>query len=75
MPRRARVQADGISCNAANREPCFFGEEDYSTYLHWLGEALKDSGCALHAYELMTKHIHLLFIPKRAERVPKHALH
>jgi hypothetical protein len=22
-----------------NREACFFGEEDYSSYLHWLGEA------------------------------------
>ena len=23
-----------------NREPCFFGEEDFSSYLHWLEEAL-----------------------------------
>ncbi len=24
-----------------NRQPCFFGEEVYPTYLYWLGEALK----------------------------------
>jgi len=23
-----------------NREPCFFNEDDYRSYLHWLGEAL-----------------------------------
>ena len=32
-----------------NREPCFFAEEDYRSYLRWLGEALGEAGCALHA--------------------------
>jgi putative transposase len=32
-------------------------------YLHWLGEALTDSGCRLHAYVLMTNHVHLLLTP------------
>lgn len=42
MPRRSRVHLDGIPLRivqrARNREPCFFGEEDYDTYLHGLGE-------------------------------------
>ena len=38
-----------------NREACFFGEDDSLAYPHGLGEALKESGCALHAYVLMTK--------------------
>jgi len=54
-----------------NREPCFFSEDDYSSYLHWLGEALSESECALHAYVLMTNHVHLLLTPKKAEAVPR----
>ena len=54
-----------------NREPCFFSEEDYFSYLHWLSVALKETGCALHAYVLMTNHVHLLITPEHAEHVPK----
>jgi len=54
-----------------NREPCFFGEEDYQPYLYWLGEALKKEHCALHAYALMTNHVHLLVTPDRAESIPQ----
>ena len=37
-----------------NREACFFGEDDYASYLRWLSEALAETECALHAYVLMT---------------------
>ena len=47
-----------------NREPCFFAEEDYHCYLHWLEEAARDCRCAIHAYALMTNHVHLLLTPK-----------
>jgi putative transposase len=74
MPRRPRVHLDGIPLHIVqrghNREPCFFGEEDYSSYLHWLGEALGESDCALHAYALMTNHVHLLLTPRKAAAVP-----
>jgi putative transposase len=44
-----------------NRELCFFAEEDYHCYLHWLGRAPAGEDCALYAYEeLMTNHVHLL---------------
>lgn len=42
-----------------------------TTYLHWLAESLKDNGCALHAYVLMTNHVHLLVTPQKAETIPK----
>ena len=75
MPRRPRVHLDGIPLHIVqrghNREPCFFAEEDYSGYLHWLGEALGENECALHAYVLMTNHVHLLLTPKKARAVPK----
>jgi len=75
VPRRSRIHLDGVPLHIVqrghNREPCFFAEYDYSSYLHWLGEALTESGCALHAYVLMTNHVHLLLTPKKAEAVPK----
>ena len=75
MPRRPRIHLDRVPLHIVqrghNREPCFFGEDDYLSYLHWLGEALIDAECALHAYVLMTNHVHLLVTPKRAAAVPK----
>ena len=74
MPRRPRVHLDRIPLHIVQRaqpRACFFGEEDYSTYLHWLGEALKETSCSLHAYALMTNHVHLLLTPKNAATVPK----
>ena len=54
-----------------NREPCFFAEADYGGYLHWLAAAPGDAQCALHAYALMTNHVHLLVTPRRVALVPK----
>ena len=75
MPRRPRTHLDDVPLHIVqrghNRETCFFAEEDYYAYLHWLGEALKENGCVLHAYALMTNHVHLLITPKKAESVPK----
>jgi putative transposase len=75
MPRRPRIHLDGVPLHVVqrghNREPCFFTEDDYSSYLHWLGEALAETGCALHAYVLMTNHVHLLLTPRKAESVPR----
>ncbi|AJP48919.1 hypothetical protein PG1C_11755 [Rugosibacter aromaticivorans] len=75
MPRRPRIHLDGIPLHILwrghNCEPCFLGEEDYQAYLYWLGEALRKEHCALHAYALMTNHVHLLITPQQAEAVPR----
>lgn len=75
MPRRPRIHIDAVPLHIVqrghNRQPCFFAEEDYHTYLHWLGEALLNEHCALHAYALMTNHVHLLLTPSNAKAVPK----
>ena len=75
MPRRPRIHIDAIPVHIVqrghNREPCFFAEEDYSSYLHWLSEALAETECALHAYVLMTNHVQLLLTPKKAAAVPR----
>ena len=75
MPRRCRIHLDDVPLHIVqrghNREPCFFAQDDYSSYLYWLGEALTESECVLHAYVLMTNHVHLLLTPKKAEAVPR----
>ena len=75
MPRRPRIHLDNVPPHIVqrghNREPCFFGEEDYQAYLHWLGEALQKEQCALHAYALMTNHVHLLITPEQSDAVPR----
>lgn len=40
MPRRPRIHLNDVPLHIVqrghNREPCFFAEEDYHAYLHWL---------------------------------------
>lgn len=67
MPRCPRILLPDyplhIVQRGINREPCFFAEEDYQCYLHWLEEAARNCRCAIHAYVLMTNHVHLLLTP------------
>jgi len=64
MPRRARIVLPNIPVHLIqrgnNRQACFFADEDYSTYLCWLDEYAGTSQCQVHAYVLMTNHVHLL---------------
>lgn len=50
-----------------NRQRCFYEDEDRSFYLHHLSRLLAKSQCALHAYCLMTNHVHLLLTPTTVE--------
>jgi putative transposase len=50
-----------------NRQPCFFGDEDYQFYLEWLKEYSQSAGCSIHGYVLMTNHVHLLLTPQKSE--------
>lgn len=53
-----------------NRQPIFFEDENYARYREWLAEAAAEYGCAVHAYVLMTNHVHLLVTPKKKESCP-----
>ena len=46
---------------------CFAGDEDRELYLGMLGELSADTGCDVHAYVLMTNHVHLLLTPEEAD--------
>jgi putative transposase len=71
MARLPRIvvagQALHIIQRGNNRQPCFFAEEDYRYYLDSLKDAATRSDCRVHAYVLMTNHVHLLLTPKSAE--------
>jgi putative transposase len=43
-----------------NRSACFFADEDFQLYLAWLQALAKKVRCQVHAYVLMTNHVHLL---------------
>ena len=44
----------------ADRQACFFDSADFLWYLQQLQRHSRAQGCALHAYVLMTNHVHLL---------------
>lgn len=46
-----------------NREACFYGEEDYKVYLAFLKESSEKYNVAVHAFVLMTNHVHILATP------------
>jgi len=43
-----------------NRTPCFAGPADHMVYLTLLRQYAAESACQVHAYVLMTNHVHLL---------------
>lgn len=67
MPRRPRLVVPGqplhVVIRGINREPIFYADADYRCYLGHLKQALEKYGCQLHAYVLMTNHVHLLLTP------------
>ena len=71
MPRQARIIIPGVPLHIIqrgnNRQACFYNDRDYSNYLEWLGEYSQKSNCTIHAYVLMTNHVHLLLTPKFQE--------
>jgi len=54
-----------------NREAIFYENEDYTFYLNKLKEACTKHDCGLHAYVLMTNHVHLLLTPQVENGISK----
>ena len=67
MARKPRFNLIGIPQHVIqrgnNREPCFYAVDDYYRYLHDLKKSAGNNHCAIHAYVLMTNHVHLLVTP------------
>jgi len=69
MPRRPRLALPNVPQHIIqrgnNRQVCFVADEDYRFYLDWLGDYASKTGCHIHAYVLMTNHVHLLVSAER----------
>jgi putative transposase len=67
MPRTARLVLPGVALHVIqrgnNRGACFATAADYRTYLRHLRDYAFEFDCAVHAYCLMTNHVHLLLTP------------
>lgn len=75
MPRLPRPDLAGLPQHVVqrgnNRLPCFFDTADYRCYLTNLRAAAQRTGCAVHAYVLMTNHVHLLVTPTTVSAVSR----
>ncbi len=71
MPRRARLSVPGIPWHIIqrgnNRSACFYSDEDYQFYLELLKDLSEKFSCDIHAYVLMTNHVHLLLTPGKKD--------
>lgn len=54
-----------------NRQDIFGADEDYAYYLEKIGEAGNKHQCDIHAYVLMTNHVHLLVTPHLQNSISK----
>ena len=64
-------QPQHIIVRGNNREPIFYADADYQFYLEKLKQACDKHECALHAYVLMTNHVHLLITPHTEQSLGK----
>ncbi len=73
MSRKTRFVITGVPQHVIqrghNREPCFYSNEDYFQYLDNLREAAIKNGAAIHAYVLMTNHVHILVTPAQPHSI------
>ncbi len=75
MPRKPRFYLPGAPVHAVqrghNKAAIFFDNFDYLEYLCCLKQAADACGCAVHAYVLMTNHVHLLLTPDQPTSVAR----
>ena len=73
MPRKPRFYLPYVPIHIVqrghSREPVFFEDQDYATYAHWLKKGSEKYRVAIHAFVLMTNHVHLLVTPEKGRDV------
>jgi putative transposase len=69
MPRSPRIDLAGLAhhvrARGNNHARCFFRDQDCRIYLRHLSETACENGCDIHAFVLMTNHVHLLATGRR----------
>ena len=67
MARLPRVNPIGVAQHIIqrgnNRQVCFVTEQDFGAYIGWLKEYSKKYQVDIHAWVLMTNHVHILCTP------------
>ena len=75
MPRLPRYVLTGhpyhVIQRGNNRCPIFVADEDYGCFKHILSEACYRYNCQIHAYVLMTNHVHFVMTPQEAVSLAK----
>jgi len=75
MARMARIAVPGLPYHVTQRgnrrQPVFFGEADYRTYLHLLNTQRLKWGLQIWAYCLMTNHVHLIVVPNSEQSLAR----
>lgn len=73
MPRKRRFYLPNVPVHVIqrghNKQAVFCEDKDYLAYLRFLKEAADGSACLIHAYVLMTNHVHLLVTPMTANAI------
>ena len=64
-------QPQHVILRGNNRSIIFVAEEDYYFFIECLQKAAEQHGCAIHAYVLMTNHVHLLMTPEQEDSIGK----
>ena len=68
MARLPRISPVGIPIHLIqrghNRQACFTSLKDHAAYVAWLEEYVQKYDVELHAWVLMTNHVHLLCTPR-----------
>ena len=75
MPRKPRFYLPDVPVHIVqrghSREPIFFEDADYLAYLAWLKDAAERYDCVIHAYVLMTNHVHILATPAATDGITR----
>ncbi|WP_284321697.1 transposase [Dyella acidisoli] len=75
MPRQPRLDLPYIPQHIVqrgnDRQPCFFTDIDRIRYLDELREITLHEHCVVHAYVLMTNHVHLLMTPTDSGQIAR----
>lgn len=75
MPRPPRFELVDVPQHVVqrgnNRQATLFADSDFRFYKECLRDAADKHGCEVHAYVLMTNHVHLLATPRETDSVSR----
>ena len=75
MPRAPRINIAGITLHVVqrgnNKQRTFFDDDDFRVYLHLLRKMSERYDVSVHAYVLMTNHVHLLMTQSKIDGISR----